>query len=90
MKERLVKLAGNRITAEGVLIIEDRRFRTQEQNRLDALRRLNALIQEAREKPKTRRATRPSVTARAARVGSKKKRGEITRARGYVPKDWDD
>lgn len=90
VKERLIRLAGSRITEEGVLIIEARRYRTQEQNRLDALGRLSALVQEALEKPKVRRATRPSLTARAARVGSKKKRGEIKRARSYNPKDWDD
>lgn len=89
VKERLIKLAGSRVTSEGVLIIEARRYRTQEQNRLDATQRLVTLIQKADEKPKVRRATRPSVTAKAARVGDKKKRGETKRTRTYIPDDWE-
>ncbi len=89
VKERLVKLGGSRITGEGVLIIEARRYRTQEQNRLDATQRLVSLIQKALEKPKVRRATRPTVTAKAARVGDKKKRGETKRIRTYIPDDWE-
>ena len=77
VKERLIKLAGSRMTDEGILIIEAKRYRTQEQNRFDAIQRLITLIQKALEKPKVRRATRPSLTAKAARVGDKKKRGEI-------------
>ena len=89
VKERLARLGGSRVTDEGVLIIEAKRYRTQEQNRFDALQRLIALVQKALEKPKVRRATRPSLTAKAARVGSKKKRGEIKRTRRYDPKDWE-
>jgi ribosome-associated protein len=89
VKERLIKLAGSRMTDEGILIIEAKRHRTQEQNRLDAIQRLITLIQKALEKPKIRRATRPSLTARAARVGDKKKHGEIKRTRRPVPKDWE-
>lgn len=89
VKERLVKLAGSRMTDEGILIIEAKRYRTQEQNRFDAIQRLITLIQKALEKPKVRRATRPSLTAKAARVGDKKKHGEIKRTRRLVPKDWE-
>jgi len=89
VKDRLVKLAGRRMTAEGVLVIDARRYRTQEQNRLDAIRRLAALIQKALEKPKPRLKTRPSVTASAARVDEKKRRGLIKRARRYDPADWE-
>jgi ribosome-associated protein len=89
VKERLLRLAGSRMTSEGVLMIEARRYRTQEQNRYDAIQRLIALVQKALEVPKTRRATRPSVTSSAARVGSKKKRGEIKRTRRYVPEEWE-
>jgi ribosome-associated protein len=89
VKERLTKLAGSRMTDEGILIIEAKRYRTQEQNRLDATQRLIGLVQKALEKPKTRRATRPSLTAKAARLGDKKKHGEIKRARRPVPKDWE-
>ena len=89
VKERLIKLAGSRVTVDGVLIIEAKRYRTQEKNRLDAIQRLVALVQTALVKPKVRRATRPSLTAKAARVGDKKKRGEIKRIRTYNPNDWE-
>jgi len=88
VKERLVKLAGSRMSGEGVLIIEAKRYRTQEQNRLDAIQRLVALIQKALVQPKVRKATRPGAMARAARVGAKKKRSEIKRTRRNVPEEW--
>ncbi|NMB61679.1 MAG: aminoacyl-tRNA hydrolase [Chloroflexi bacterium] len=59
VKERLIKLAGSRVTEDGILIIEAKRYRTQDQNRFDANQRLISLIQKALEKPKVRRATRP-------------------------------
>jgi len=89
VKERLIKLAGSRVTEDGILIIEAKRYRTQEQNRFDATQRLITWIQKALEKPKERKATRPSVTAKAARVGDKKKHGEVKRIRRYVPEDWE-
>ena len=89
VKERLIKLAGSRVTEEGILIIEAKKYRTQEQNRFDATQRLIAWIQKALEKPKVRRATRPSLTAKAARVGDKKKRGEIKKTRRFNPEDWE-
>ena len=89
VKERLIKLAGSRMTDEGVLIIEAKRYRTQEQNRFDAIQRLITLIQKAFEKPKVRRATRPSLTAKATRVGDKKKHGEIKRTRRFDPSEWE-
>jgi ribosome-associated protein len=89
VKERLIKLAGSRVTEEGVLIIEAKKYRTQEQNRTDATRRLITWIQKALEKPKQRKATRPSVTAKAARVSDKKKHGELKRIRRYDPDDWE-
>lgn len=89
VKERLARLAGSRITGEGVLIIEARRYRTQEQNRFDAVQRLVALVQKALEAPKPRRKTRPSVTASAARVGAKRQRGELKRIRRYNPEEWE-
>ena len=88
VKERLVKLAGSRMTEEGILIIEARRYRTQEQNRLDALQRLVSLVQMALEPPKQRRKTRPSRTSSAARVDEKKRRGAIKRVRRFSPEDW--
>ena len=89
VKERLIKLAGSRMTNEGILIIEAKRYRTQEQNRFDAIQRLITLTQKALEKPKLRKATRPSLSAKAARVDIKKKHGEIKRTRRVVPKDWE-
>ena len=66
VKERLIKLAGSRVTEDGILIIEAKRYRTQDQNRFDANQRLISLIQKALEKPKVRRATRPIQTQLAA------------------------
>ena len=89
VKQRLYKLAGGRINKEGVLVIHARQYRTQEQNRFDAQERLVELLYLASEKPKVRKATKPSVSARAARLGAKKKRGEIKRLRRYNPDDWE-
>lgn len=89
VKTRLVKLAGSRMTEDGILMIEAKRYRTQEQNRQDAIQRLVTLIQKALIPPKARRATRPSLTAKAARVDNKKRRGAVKRTRRYDPKDWE-
>ena len=89
VKERLIKLTGSRVTDDGILIIEAKKYRTQEQNRYDATQRLIAWVQKALEKPKVRRATRPNLTAKAARVGDKKKRGEIKKTRRFNQEDWD-
>ncbi len=89
VKERLIKLAGSAVTTDGVLILTARRFRTQEQNRLDALRRLGVLVQKAAEAPKKRRPTRPSAASSGARLKSKKRRGEVKRIRRYQPEDWE-
>ena len=89
VKERLIKLAGNRVTEDGILIIEAKRYRTQEQNRFDATQRLITWVQKALEKPKVRKATRPTITAKAARVGDKKKHGEIKKTRRFNQEDWD-
>ena len=89
VKQRLVKLAGSRVTEDGVLIIEAKRYRSQEQNRIDALQRLVSLVQMALEPPKLRRKTRPSRISSAARVDEKKRRGGIKRTRMYKPEEWD-
>jgi ribosome-associated protein len=81
VKVRLARLAGARMTLDGVLIIEARRFRSQERNREDAEGRLGALIQKALVLPKERRPSRPGAAARAKRLDRKKKRGEIKRLR---------
>jgi ribosome-associated protein len=89
VKERLIKLAGSRVTEDGVLIIEAKRFRTQEQNRFDATQRLISWIKKALEKPNPRKATRPTITSKAARVGDKKRHGAIKRTRRYVSEEWE-
>jgi ribosome-associated protein len=75
MKDRLIKLAGSRMTLDGILVIEAKRYRTQEQNRADALLRLAVLLEKASHRPMVRHATRPSRTARMKRVETKKKHG---------------
>lgn len=89
VKDRLIKLAGSRVTSEGVIIIEAKRYRTQEQNRLDAINRLVLLLQRSFEPPKVRKPTRPGTTARAARVTAKRRRGELKRIRQYNPDEWE-
>ena len=81
IKYRLIRLAGKRVSSEGVLIIEARKFRTQEQNRADALARFAALVRKATERPKPRKRTNPTRTSVEKRLKSKKARGEIKRAR---------
>ncbi len=77
VKQRLIALAGNRITADGVLLIDSREHRTQTQNRDAARARLVALLQHAARRPKKRKPTRPGAAARESRLRSKKRRGEI-------------
>lgn len=77
VRERLIRLAGKRASAEGVIVIDARQYRTQEQNRQDALDRLVWLIRRAADKPKPRRKTKPSRAAKLRRLESKKRRGEI-------------
>ena len=81
VKSRLSKLAGKRMTQDGILIIEAKRFRTQERNREDALARFHALIEKAFEKPKSRKKTNPTQASQEERLKEKKRRGEIKRAR---------
>jgi ribosome-associated protein len=89
VKDRLIKLAGSRVTGEGVLIIEARQYRTQEQNRADAVLRLVDLLRQAAQKPKQRKKTRPSVAAKARRLDEKRQRGEIKRLRRYHAREAD-
>ncbi len=81
VRERLIRLAGKRITADGVLIVEARRFRTQERNRRDALDRLVKLIVRAASKPKTRRRTRPTLASRQRRLEAKRRQSQAKRLR---------
>ena len=79
VRKRVIKLAGSKITADGILIIRAQRFRSQEQNRNDAIQRLVELIRKAAIKPKIRRKTKPSVSSRQHRLNAKRKRSEIKR-----------
>lgn len=75
--ERLTALAGRRVTAEGVLVLEARRFRTQERNREDAMERLSTLVRRAAVPPTPRRATRPTAAARERRLHAKRQRSRL-------------
>jgi len=85
VRTRLIRLAGRRVTQEGILIIEARQFRTQERNREDAIDRLVELIRQATQKPKPRKKTKPSKAAKERRIESKKQRGSIKKMRRTVP-----
>ena len=82
MKDRLIGLAGHRLTADGVLLIDSREHRTQAQNREAARARLAALLQAAAKRPKRRKPTRPGAGAREKRLKSKKQRGAVKATRG--------
>jgi ribosome-associated protein len=84
VRERLVRLAGRRITEDGLLIIDARRFRTQDRNRQDAIDRLVQLIHKASEKPKLRRKTRPTLASKRRQLETKRRRGEIKLTRRPV------
>lgn len=79
---RLVRLAGNRLTKDGVLVIRADRFRTQEANRSDARERLQDLVDEASIEPKRRVKTRPTKASKERRLQSKTKRSDVKRGRG--------
>ena len=81
VKARLIRLAGNRITTEGILLIEARRFRAQEQNREDAIQRFADLVRKALVEPKKRRKTKPTQASKEERIKEKKRRGEIKKMR---------
>ncbi len=84
VRERLISLAGNRITEDGILIIDARRFRTQRRNREDATDRLLELIRDATQRPKIRRKTRPTLASKIRRLESKRRSAESKRIRGPV------
>lgn len=87
VRERLMRLAGNKMTSAGELLILARRHRTQERNRRDAVERLIDLVREAAEPPKPRRATKPSLRSVAKRVDRKKRRGKIKKERRWSGND---
>lgn len=83
-KERLLALRDSRITASGLIIIKAQQYRTQEQNRADALERLLELIRSAAKTEKARRPTRPTLGSKKRRLEGKTKRGAIKAGRGKV------
>jgi len=85
VRTRLIRLAGRRITQDGILIIEARQFRTQERNRGEAIERLVELIRQAAQKPKQRKKTKPSKAAKERRIEGKKQRGAIKKMRRAAP-----
>ena len=84
VKERLLGLAANRLTDDGILVIEARRFRTQERNREDAVARLMGWIAKAWPTPRRRRATKPTAVSRQRRLDSKKRRSVAKNQRRTV------
>ena len=87
VRERLTRLAGRRMTRDGVLIITARRYRTQERNREDALHRLVDLIRRAAVAPKTRRRTRATAASRERCLDDKRRRSRVKRLRRDVDAD---
>ncbi len=84
IKTRLRRLAGRRVSLEGILVIDAQRFRTQEANRRDALARLQALVDAASHKPKRRVATRPTRASNERRIAVKLGRSNVKKTRGRV------
>ena len=83
-KERLLKLKDNRITIEGVVVIKAQEYRSQEQNKEEALRRLQELIKSVSVLPRKRKRTKPSRSSQRKRLDSKNKRGQIKLTRGKI------
>ncbi|ABM41805.1 MULTISPECIES: alternative ribosome rescue aminoacyl-tRNA hydrolase ArfB [Diaphorobacter] len=82
VKQRLLALRDSRITQQGVLVIKAQQYRTQEANRLDALARLQALVDSVARPPRVRRATRPTLGSQQRRLESKSRRGGVKALRG--------
>lgn len=87
VRQRLMRLAGQRLTREGVIVIVAQRFRTQERNRADALERLVDLVRAATHVDKPRRPTRPTLASKKRRLESKSRRGDVKSMRGTVRRD---
>jgi ribosome-associated protein len=84
VRRRLIGLAGNRMTKDGVLVIKAERHRTREQNRKDAINRLADLIVTAAKVPEYRIKTRPTPGSRIKRLEAKQRRGQLKRRRGRI------
>jgi ribosome-associated protein len=84
IKQRLLALNDQRITADGVVVIKAQTTRSQEQNRLDAIARLQALVDSVATPPKPRKATKPTKASQRKRLESKATRGDVKKLRGRV------
>lgn len=84
VKERLLTLNDQRITSEGVVVIKGQRYRSQELNRRDAVRRLNELVSGALKPPTVRRPTKPTLASRKRRLESKIRRGVVKSLRNKI------
>ena len=82
VRERLLRLAGQRATKDGIILITAQRFRTQERNRADAIERLQELVDRAHIVPKTRRPTKPTKASKERRLVGKAVRSTVKKARG--------
>jgi ribosome-associated protein len=87
VRARLERLAGARLTKDGVIVINAERFRSQERNRADALERLLALIRRAAEMPKPRRPTRPTAASKERRLKEKSGRSAVKKLRRNADHD---
>jgi len=81
VKERLARFAGRRMTRDGFIVIEARRYRAQEKNREDAIERFRALVEKAQKQPKPRKKTRPTKASQEHRLKEKKRKAEKKRIR---------
>ncbi len=84
VRQRLMRLAGSRLTSEGVVMIDAHRFRTQEQNRRDAVQRLIQLVRRAAHRPRPRRPTKPTAESRRKRLEAKRRRSTVKQTRRPV------
>jgi len=84
VRQRLLRIAGKRVNAEGDLIIEARRFRQQQRNREDAVQRLLLLVEKASRPPKVRLKSHPTISSKIKRLNNKKKHAAIKKLRGQV------
>ena len=87
VRQRLMRIAGQRITQDGILILHARRYRTQERNRQDAIDRLVDLIHHASKRPKIRHKVHPSRASKLRRLEQKRRRSMIKRMRRQPPMD---
>jgi ribosome-associated protein len=86
IKERLLGMRDHRLTREGILVIKAQRCRTQEKNRDDALKRLQAIVESAAVVPEKRKKTKPTRGSKVKRLESKERRSDVKSKRG--PVDW--